>query len=323
MSWNYTDLANQLAHCYNIDENAFSFMLEEARKRHDSDVLTKLASWFEATHDICQQSVDLYCEAAAMGSSEANFRIASEYRTGHFLKKDYEKAYSCYLKGEDCDWAPIDPEEDSYIMDEDGGGEVTADYLLSTVKDVNWWLFLLDKHPSRALKCGMADWYMQQYLQQGGEQKCEKALQLFQESAMAGFEFAFFKLIEFYASGDHKDLEKGRYWYRKAEEFDFDEACFASDLGIESLGFKKLKAAADEGDYIAAAKVACAYLHGDFGEYEPGKLVCCPKDEAKARHYGEFACADDEGISTLLDGLDSNNMTDMKFLCEVSGPDED
>jgi hypothetical protein len=51
-------------------------------------------------------------------------------------------------------------------------------------------LFVLEKHPSRALKCGLADWYMKQ----GGGENREKALKLLAESAKEGFEFARQKL---------------------------------------------------------------------------------------------------------------------------------
>ena len=143
--------------------------------------------------------------------------------------------------------------------------------------DIDWWLFVLEKHPTRALKCGLADWYMKQ----GGDDNREMALKLLEESANEGFEFAFFLLIKSYSEGEFKDIEKGKYWFCKAEEYGFDESVFANQLGVESLECRKLKDAADNGDRRAAGKLACAYLHGGYGDY-----VCCAKDEALARHYG-------------------------------------
>ena len=29
------------------------------------------------------------------------------------LPRDYEKAYSCFIKGKEVDWVPIDPEENA------------------------------------------------------------------------------------------------------------------------------------------------------------------------------------------------------------------
>ena len=49
---------------------------------------------------------------------------------------------------------------------------------------------MLEKHPSRALKCGLADWYMKQ----GGDENHKRALKLLEESAKEGFEFARQKL---------------------------------------------------------------------------------------------------------------------------------
>lgn len=49
---------------------------------------------------------------------------------------------------------------------------------------------MLEKHPSRALKFGLADWYMKQ----GGDENRQMALKLLAESAKEGFEFARQKL---------------------------------------------------------------------------------------------------------------------------------
>ncbi len=56
--------------------------------------------------------------------------------------------------------------------------------------DIGWWLFVLEKHPSRALKCGLADWYMQQ----GGDENRKRVLKLQEESAKEGFDSARQKL---------------------------------------------------------------------------------------------------------------------------------
>ena len=45
---------------------------------------------------------------------------------------------------------------------------------------------MLEKHPSRALKCGLADWYMKQ----GGDENRKRALKLLEESAKEGFGWA-------------------------------------------------------------------------------------------------------------------------------------
>ena len=85
---------------------------------------------------------------------------------------------------------PIDPEENA---DFEMGGEVevTSEGLLAeTCGDIGWWLFVLEKHPSRALKCGLADWYMKQ----GGDENRKRALKLLEESAKEGFGFARQKL---------------------------------------------------------------------------------------------------------------------------------
>ena len=192
---------------------------------------------------------ELLCKAAELGSAKANLWLGHEYRLGTNLPRDFEKAYSCYLKGDDFDWVPIDPEDNRSVM-EDLDGEVDSDFMLAESDgDMNWWLFLLEKHPNRSIKCGVADWYMKQ----GGEENRVKALKLFEESANEGFEFAFIKLIEFYSKGEFKDIGKGRYWFEKALEHGFDESCFATELGVERLQCRKLKVAADADDCAAAA----------------------------------------------------------------------
>lgn len=175
--------------------------------------------------------------------------------------------------------------------------------------DVGWWLFLLEKHPTRAVKCGLADWYMKQ----GGDDNRDMALKMLEESANEGFEFAFFLLIKFYSEGEFKDIEKGKHWFYMAEERGFDESVFANQLGVESLECRKLKDAADNGDRRAAGKLACAYLHGGYGDY-----VCCAKAEALARHYGTLASAKEEGMDELVQGLDDNNLEGQRFLSEIA-----
>ena len=85
---------------------------------------------------------------------------------------------------------PIDLEENA---DYERGGEVevtSEDLLSESYGDIGWWLFVLEKHPSRASKCGLADWYMKQ----GGEENRKSALKLLEESAKEGFGLARQKL---------------------------------------------------------------------------------------------------------------------------------
>ena len=165
-------------------------MLEEARKRRDGNVIAHVASWYEDVKDDKARYLELANEAAELGSPEANFWLGHEYLSGEMLPRDYEKAYSCFIKGEDVDWVPIDPEENA---DYERGGEVevtSEGLLLESYGDIGWWLFVLEKHPSRALKCGLADWYMKQ----GGDENRKRALKLLEESAKDGFEFTRQKL---------------------------------------------------------------------------------------------------------------------------------
>ena len=192
MNWNYEELAKKLAlGRIDLEEESIPFILEEARKRHDGDVLANLASvWFEDIQGDIQHAIELFVEAAELGSPDANYRLGNRYRRGKDLPRDYGKAYACYCKGEECDWVPIDPEDNRVVM-EDYGGEVTAEFLLAESDgDIEWWLFVLEKHPSRALKCGLADWYMKQ----GGDENRKRALKLLEESAKEGFSFARYKL---------------------------------------------------------------------------------------------------------------------------------
>lgn len=261
INWNYDELVEKLAMGrIDVDEAAIPFVLDEARKRRDGNVIAHVASWYEDVKGDKVLHLELAKEAAEFGSPKANFELGHEYLSGENLPRDYEKAYSCFIKGKDMDWAPIDPEENTEY-EIDGEVEVTSKgLLLQSYGDIRWWLFLIERHPNRSIKCGIADWYMKQ----GGDENRVRALKLFEESANEGFEFAFFRLIEFYSKGEFKDLHKGRCWFEKAVERGFDEACFANELGVESLQCRKLKVAADSGDCVAAAKLACAYLHGVY-----------------------------------------------------------
>ena len=186
-NWNYDALAEKLAMGrIDIDEEAIPFILEEARQRRDGNVIAHVASWYEDVKDDKARYLELAKEAAELGSPDANFWLGHEYLSGENLPRDYEKAYSCFIKGEDVDWVPIEPEENA---DFERGGEVevtSEGLLLESYGDIGWWLFVLEKHPSRALKCGLADWYMKQ----GGDENRKRALKLLEESAKGGFGLA-------------------------------------------------------------------------------------------------------------------------------------
>ena len=191
MNWNYDEIAEKLAmRRIDVDEAVIPFVLEEARKRHDGSVIAHVASWYEDVKDDKGRYIELAKEAAKLGSQEANFWLGHEYLSGEMLPRDYRKAYSCFIKGKDVDWVPIDPEENA---DFERGGEVevtSEGLLLESYGDIGWWLFVLEKHPSRALKCGLADWYMKQ----GGDENRKRALKLLEESAKEGFGLARQKL---------------------------------------------------------------------------------------------------------------------------------
>ena len=190
-NWNYDELAWKLAMGrIDVDEAAIPFVLEESRKRRDGNVIAHVASWYEDVKDDKARYLELAKEAAELGSPEANFWLGHEYLSGVNLPRDYEKAYSCFIKGKDVDWVPIDPEENA-DFERGGEVEVTSEGLLAeSYGDIGWWLFVLEKHPSRALKCGLADWYMKQ----GGDENRKRALKLLEESAKEGFVFARHKL---------------------------------------------------------------------------------------------------------------------------------
>ena len=180
MNWNYDEFAEKLAMGrIDVDAAEIPLVLDEARKRRDGNVIAHVASWYEDVKDDKARYLELAKETAELGSPEANFWLGHEYLSGEMLPRNYEKAYSCFIKGKDVDWVPIDPEENA---DYERGGEVevTSEGLLTeSYGDIRWWLFVLEKHLSRALKCGLADWYMKQ----GGDENRKRALKLLEESA--------------------------------------------------------------------------------------------------------------------------------------------
>ena len=191
MNWNYDEFAEKLAiGRIDVDEAVIPLVLEEARNRRDWNVIAHVASWYEDVKDDKARYLELAKEAAELGSPEANFWLGHECLSGEMLPRNYEKAYSCFIKGKDVDWVPIDPEENAEY-DTGGEVEVTSEgLLLESYGDIGWWLFVLEKHPSRALKYGLADWYMKQ----GGDENRKRALKLREESAKEGFGLARQKL---------------------------------------------------------------------------------------------------------------------------------
>ena len=99
-------------------------------------------------NDMIDKDEKNYTEWRARG----RFGLGHEYLSGENLPRDYEKAYSCFIKGKDVDWVPIDPEENA-DFEREGEVEVTSEGLLpESYDDIGWWLFVLGKHSSRALK---------------------------------------------------------------------------------------------------------------------------------------------------------------------------
>lgn len=229
MTWNYDELTERLARRYiDMDREAIPYLLEEARKRRDGDVIADVASnFYEEVDD--KRYLELVEEAANLGSAKANFWLGHYYLSGEEFQRDYEKAYDCFIKGKDVDWAPIDPEDNADNCFEDDVVVTSEDLVSNSYGDIGWWLFVLKKHPSRALKCGLADWYMKR----GCVEDREKALKLFEESANEGFKLAFVNLIEFYSDGETKDTEKERYWRAKAIELGLDLTFLANLFGAE------------------------------------------------------------------------------------------
>ena len=181
------------------DSQAVAILEEEvrlARASNDKDVCMQCAddisdfSECSRGNEFKALEIEMLLKAAELGSPDANYRLGNRYRWGKDLPRDYEKAYVCYRKGEECDWVPIDPEDNRVVM-EDGGGEVTSEFLLAeSDDDIEWWLFLLENHPNRSIKCGLADWYMKQ----GGDENRKRTLKLLEESAKEGFGLARQKL---------------------------------------------------------------------------------------------------------------------------------
>ena len=266
-------------------DEEISFAIGRARSQRDSSTMYYIARWYEDSKCDMETSVTLLREAAEMGSPDAHFLLGKEYQLGgDFVDVDYEKAYEHYEKSANSQsaWAPLDPEENGDFMNNDG--EVTAADL-ETEGDFEWWMLVLSKHPTRALKCGLADWYL-------AKKNIDTAIKLCTESAEEGFPFAMLLMLAFYTPrstfmcGREKDwsdvgpddLEKARHWYRKAEEAGVDVKMYASELQIESGEVKRLIDRAKNGcDARASADLVMAFLEGDG----------CPKDLDRAFEYAE------------------------------------
>ena len=82
-NWNYDELAWKLAMGrIDVDEAAIPFVLEEARKRRDGNVIAHVASWYEDVKDDKARHLELAKEVAELGSPEANFWLGHECLSG-------------------------------------------------------------------------------------------------------------------------------------------------------------------------------------------------------------------------------------------------
>jgi len=336
----YSDIVDRLQQLADgddvrLDEQEICFARQEALRRHDGDVLFTIAEdWYQIRNEDQAAYLALLPAAAEGGSVRAHFWLAQECRLGKHLPIDYGKAYACYEiydqkgKGLIDEVSPIDPEENLAAMRslKEYGVAIleicdhkviagilldTGDYGSTIEESIPWWEFVLGKHPSRALKCGLGNWYVSI-----GE--LDKGVRLIEESAKEGFRDASSMLALYYADDSHKDIDRARYWLKEAENSGAKLPRTAKKLGVECESIRRLKEEAQGGDMKAAAVLAAAYYHG-FTDGRCGEpRIYCDRDMKLARDYGEQACVEDEGASMLYDLLDTNKKDEYEFINELT-----
>ena len=284
-----------------LNPELLSWILSESRQRKDFRMMAALAYWYYDPAGDIPKYLELTEEAAGLGNEAAYFWLASDYRDGKIVPRDYEKALRYFLKaielGSADAYAAIDVSEDE--------GEISIASLDTVCFELSWWLFLLEKRPTAQLKCALADWYWEPntYCSWPTKGQADKqyALKLFEESAKEGCEHAMCRLVMCYAEGECEDHEKAVSWYYFAEERGvLCVELFAARLGIESKRIRDLKPRVEAGDLMAAAELALAYLHGDG----------CPIDMEKACDCAFRTIGDDESFDRFLAEINERRNSD-------------
>ena len=174
---------------------------------------------------------------------------------------------------------------------------------------LDWWLFVLDRHPTPILEYLIGLWFWggiestNEYWGENNSPNKAKAMELFERSAAGGCSDAMLKLIDIFARGEFKNHGKAVKWFRKLETAEEGENSFqesvntwARELGVTTRQVQALEEKARNGDPEACVDAAIAYLHGEGA----------PKDVDKAFSFVEEAISNDFAADGDLVDLDGN-----------------
>lgn len=290
-----------LDECYvGLEIKVVNQWLEDAIADKDSGIVFSIADWFMAVKKDCKKYLDVAKIASDMGNEYASYRLGEAYREGKICDCEFDKALGFYRKAEQqgYDYEGVNPlcpnaEPIDYCKRNLG---VDDGFTL------DWWLFVLERNPTSALKYSLGEWYWHPFENcawtTSGQENKERALELLESAAADGFDAAILQLLEIYScDARFKNIKKAQELFRRAEELKVDDVEFyaavegyAAELGIVSNRIKELEIAVlEKRDLRASAELAIAYLDGNG----------CPKDKGKAFRYAKELLFEDDDFGLM------------------------
>lgn len=296
-----------------IDDKIVDEWMDQAIDSKNQNLAFAISAWYDDVRNNGAKYIAGLERSAEIGYDLAHFFLGEEYRKGRVVDKDYAKALSHYDIIKNSDWYDILGEINPLIGDKSDSFNCIFNYfsnypLNPSSYELDWWLFVLEKHPSATLKFNLAEWFWSP--KEGtkwpveGAQDRNRALSLYLESAKENCAPACLRLAFLYATNDDiKDREAAIMWMRKAEELGEDAGTLPLRLGVIPKKILALEEKADKGDLEASAELAKAYMMG----------VDCPKDYDKVYDYASNLLFEDEDFGVFLE-IDRAARTDQKLL---------
>lgn len=223
--------------------------LDDAIVANDERLVFEIACWFEDAKKDFKRYLEIAKIASDMGNEAASYWLGEAYREGKICDCEFDKALEFYKKAEqqgydyDCEINPLVPDAEP----------IDACKLNLGVEDgltLDWWLFVLERNPTPALKYALGEWYWHPFENCAwstlGQEDKVRALELLESAAIEGFDAAILQLLEIYScDARFKNITKAQEMFKRAEELEIDDVEFseaiegyAAELGVVSKRIK-------------------------------------------------------------------------------------
>lgn len=243
MSGNQESQQNLLEDSYSdLDDTIVDGWMDRAIECKNEKLAFAISAWYDDVRHNSEKYIAGLERTSEIGYDLAYYFLGEEYRNGRVVAKDYAKAFSYYdvIKGSDL--YDVLGEINPLIGDEPDSFNCIFNYFTNSPLnpssyELDWWLFVLDKHPTAELKFNLAEWFWSP--KEGtkwpveGAQDRTRALTLYLESANENCAAACLRLAFLYATVDGiKDRDAAIMWMRKAEELGEDVGDLPTRLGL-------------------------------------------------------------------------------------------